>query len=210
MKSESLKRTKLFSTLLNQWKFRILWLIEWAVFQLPEEQGDRFRCKACILLKNWYAKTQFESRDRKAVDSLAKNDDIKILPADKVNITIILVTLTQEKISVTLKDGKIHFLNKNPSENMECQVAKLSQQTFSEKLRTKFISHHSKIPHICHGLPKIQKQWCCLVPYISPCHSFFRELSTNWVLRLRPERFNTFGKQNCYIDEKFQIHWQRL
>jgi len=72
--------------------------IESAVSQLPEDQGDRFRSEASLLLnKIPVPKPNLSKEENQAVSILGKDDAIKILPADKGNATVVLDAVTYKE-----------------------------------------------------------------------------------------------------------------
>ena len=173
--------------------------IESAVSQLSEEEGDRFRCEAIILLNKIPApKPNLTKEEIKAVSILGKDDSVKILPADKGNATVVLDSVPyKDKLSDTLKAGKYTQLNKDPTESFERKVAstlRKHKKYFSEKRRTFLTPHHSKVPHM-YGLPKIHKQDVPLRPIISSRDSPCRELSKVLLGVLTP----LVGQTDSYI-----------
>ncbi|XP_054257427.1 uncharacterized protein LOC128982491 [Macrosteles quadrilineatus] len=173
---------------------RVLW-IESAVSQLPESQGDQFRCEASILLKKIPTpKPNLSKEETKAVSVLGKDGTVKILPADKGNATVVLDTVTyEEKMLETLQSGKYTQLKKDPTETFERKIAttlRKHKKFFSDKQRTRLTPHHSKIPHM-YGLPKIHKPNVPLRPIVSSRDSACRELSKVLLDILKPLVGNT-------------------
>lgn len=173
--------------------------IESTVSQLPEEEGDRFRCEASLLLnKIPVPKPNLEKEEFKAVSILGKDDTVKVLPADKGNATVVLDAETyKEKITETLQAGKYTLLTKDPTESFERKVANTLRKhkaLFSDKQRTRLTPHHSKIPHM-YGLPKIHKPNVPLRPIISSRDSPCRELSKVLLDILTP----LVGKTDSFI-----------
>ncbi|XP_054259833.1 uncharacterized protein LOC128984527 [Macrosteles quadrilineatus] len=169
--------------------------IESAVSQLPESQGDQFRCEASILLKKIPTpKPNLSKEETKAVSVLGKDGTVKILPADKGNATVVLDTLTyEEKMLETLQSGQYTQLKKDPTETFERKIAstlRKHKKFFSDKQRTRLTPHHSKIPHM-YGLPKIHKPNVPLRPIVSSRDSACRELSKVLLDILKPLVGNT-------------------
>ncbi|XP_054260070.1 uncharacterized protein LOC128984748 [Macrosteles quadrilineatus] len=169
--------------------------IESAVSQLPESQGDQFRCEASILLKKIPTpKPNLSKEETKAVSVLGKDGTVKILPADKGNATVVLDTVTyEEKMLETLQSGQYTQLKKDPTETFERKIAstlRKHKKFFSDKQRTRLTPHHSKIPHM-YGLPKIHKPNVPLRPIVSSRDSACRELSKVLLDILKPLVGNT-------------------
>ncbi|XP_054259256.1 uncharacterized protein LOC128984000 [Macrosteles quadrilineatus] len=169
--------------------------IESAVSQLPESQGDQFRCEASILLKKIPTpKPNLSKEETKAVSVLGKDGTVKILPADKGNATVVLDTVTyEEKMLETLQSGHYTQLKKDPTETFERKIAstlRKHKKFFSDKQRTRLTPHHSKIPHM-YGLPKIHKPNVPLRPIVSSRDSACRELSKVLLDILKPLVGNT-------------------
>ncbi len=173
--------------------------IESAVSQMSDEDGDRFRCEASLMLnKIPNPKPNLTFEENKAVSILRKDDTIKILPADKGNATVVLDTVVyKEKILNTLEAGKYTELKKDPTESFERKVAstlRKHKNFFTDKMRSRLTPHHSKIPHM-YGLPKIHKPNIPLRPIVSSRDSPCRELSKLLLRILTP----LVGKTDSFI-----------
>lgn len=169
--------------------------IESAVPQLSEETADRFRCEASVALSNIKpAKPNISKNEHLAIKKLKNDDNIKILPADKGNATVVLNTRDyNNKVAEVLKVGKYTLLNKDPTKSFENKIEKTlrkHKQYFTKEQRTKLTPHHSKTPHM-YGLPKIHKDNVPLRPIVSSRNSPSRELCRYLLPILKPLVGNT-------------------
>jgi hypothetical protein len=118
--------------------------------------------------------TRMESR---ALISSKQDREIKILPADKGNCTVVLNDSTyKQKIFSLLESGVYETLKKDPTSQIERKIRRLlfkHKSILSTDLKRKLTSYHSKHPHL-YGLPKIHKPDIPLRPIVSsigsPCY----------------------------------------
>jgi hypothetical protein len=91
--------------------------------------------------------------------TLKRNGDIRILPADKGNCTVVMKETTYMEKLNTLLDSDL-------TSRIERKILKLlskHKSGLSVELKRHLTSRHSKPPHLC-GLPKIHKENIALRP----------------------------------------------
>lgn len=164
--------------------------IESAAPQLSEEVADQFRSEASAALKNVKPmKPNITRKEREALNNLKKEENLKILPADKGNAAVIISKDDYSlKIHDLLKAGKYTLLKKNPTKSYETKIEKTlrkHKEHFLDKQRKRLTPHHSKTPHM-YGLPKIHKQGVPLRPIVSSRDSPSRELCRFLLPILKP------------------------
>ncbi|GJQ77914.1 hypothetical protein Trydic_g6734 [Trypoxylus dichotomus] len=104
--------------------------------------------------------------------------NIKILPADKGNATVIMDVGTYNiKIHEIINEGKYKELKKDPTASVESKIQQ-TLKTYKSDLPNqlswqKLTPRYTKPPHL-YGLPKIHKPCTPLQPIVnsrnSPCH----------------------------------------
>lgn len=169
--------------------------IESVAPQLPEEVVDQFRSEASTILKNIKPMKENTTRDeREALNSLKKDGNLKILPADKGNATVLINKEDySNKVQDVLKAGKYSLLNKDPTKSLETKIGKTLRKHkayFTDTQRKRLTPHHSKTPHM-YGLPKIHKVGVPLRPIVSSRGSPSRELCRFLLPILKPLSGNT-------------------
>ena len=156
--------------------------IESATHLLTTEQSEEFRCKVRMALKrnNASAKPNLSKEELKSLQVLKKDTNIKILPADKGNATVLIdTTVYNKKINDLLNAGKYKILKKDPTKTYENKVGaalKTLKGTLSDAQISRLTPRNSKAPHF-YGLPKIHKNNVPLRPIVSSRESPVREIS---------------------------------
>lgn len=176
--------------------------IESAASQLPEETADQFRSEASTVLKQSKhlksVRSNFSKDDNVALGSLKSDKNIKILPSDKGNATVVLNKTDYDiKVAEVLTAGKYSILTKDPTKSFEHkidQTLRKHKQLFSDVTRSKLTPHHSKTPHM-YGLPKIHKESIPLRPIVSSKNSPARELCRFLLPILKP----LSGRTDSYV-----------
>lgn len=169
--------------------------IESATPQLAEDVADQFRSEASAALKTVKQIKPNTTRDeRKALIALKKEENLKILPADKGNATVLLNKVDySQKIQDVLKAGKYTLLKKDPTKSYESKIEKTLRKHkafLTDKQRKLLTPHHSKTPHM-YGLPKIHKAGIPMRPIVSSRDSPSRELCRFLLPILKPLSGNT-------------------
>ncbi|PNF14821.1 hypothetical protein B7P43_G06341, partial [Cryptotermes secundus] len=131
-----------------------------------------------MLQKSKSPTSNISKEELKAVKSLRLNKDIRILPADKGNCTVVLDEIKyRDKINTLLKSGVYEPLAKDPTASVERRVQQILAQyktVLPAEVKRKLTPYHSKPPHL-YGLPKIHKPDTPLRPIVSsigsPCYA---------------------------------------
>jgi hypothetical protein len=109
-------------------------------------------------------------KEMKAVKSLRLNQDIRILPADKGNCTVVLGEYKyNDKINTLLESGVYEPLPKDPTAKVERKVHQIlakHKTILPTEVKRKLTLYYSKPPHL-YGLPKIHKPDISLRPMVS-------------------------------------------
>jgi hypothetical protein len=113
-----------------------------------------------------------------AIKSLKLNKNIRILPADKGDCSIVLNETTyKDKLNTLLESGTYKILSSDPMVKIERKIqTHLSKHksAFSTNQKIKLTLYHSKALHL-YGLPKIHKSRIPLRPIVSsigsPCYA---------------------------------------
>jgi hypothetical protein len=109
---------------------------------------------------------------------LRLNQDIRILPADKGNCTVVLDEFKyNDKINTLLESGIYEPMPKDPTAKVERKVQQILAKyktVLPTEVKRKLTPYHSKLPHL-YGLPKIHKPDIPLRPIVSsigsPCYA---------------------------------------
>jgi hypothetical protein len=117
-------------------------------------------------------------KEIKAIRSLRLNQDIRILPADKGNCTVVLdESKYNDKINTLLESGAYEPVPKDPTAKVERKVQQILAKfktVLPTEVKRKLTPYHSKPPHL-YGLPKIHKPDIPLRPIVSsigsPCYA---------------------------------------
>jgi hypothetical protein len=153
--------------------------VESVVSKLPQTSGMEFRWKTRSMLQKSKSSTPNISKEEmKAVRSLRLNQDIRILPADKGNCTVVLdESKYNDKINTLLESGVYEPLPKHPTAKIERKVQQIlakHKTVLPTEMKQKLTPYHSKPPHL-YGLPKIHKPDIPLRPIVSsigsPCYA---------------------------------------
>jgi hypothetical protein len=101
--------------------------VESVVSKLPQPLGMEFRWKVRSMLQKSKSPTlNINKKELKAVKSLRTNKDIRILPADKGNCTVLLdESQYMDKINTLLKSGVYEPLPKDPTAKVERKVQQI-------------------------------------------------------------------------------------
>ena len=145
----------------------IICAVEASLSKVPNvTEANVIRSKVSNVLSragNKTLKDNLTAGERKALTSLRRRSDIKILPADKGNTTVILSDEQyKDKINELLRDQAYVKDNKDPTAVKEKQIRKVVDEVYrgggmSEGLARKFKPNHSLPPRL-YGLPKIHKE----------------------------------------------------
>ncbi|KAJ4437230.1 hypothetical protein ANN_17365 [Periplaneta americana] len=170
-----------------------------AASKLSDPQASEYRWRIRSMLeKSKPPKHNISPAEHKALHDLKTNPNIKILPADKGNCTIVLNTTDyQEKISDFLQNETYTEIHKDPTTKVENKIKKLLNKHKSllpPSIYKKITPRHSKPPHL-YGLPKVHKQDVPLRPIVSsigsPCHALARFLCKTLT--------HLIGKMSSYV-----------
>ena len=154
----------------------IICAVEASLSKVPNvTEANVIRSKVSNVLSragNKTLKDNLTAGERKALTSLRRRSDIKILPADKGNTTVILSDEQyKEKMNELLRDQAYVKVNKDPTAVKEKQIRKVVDEVYrsggmSEGLARKLKPNHSLPPRL-YGLPKIHKEGVPLRPITS-------------------------------------------
>lgn len=185
--------------------------IEEAAHRLSSEDAEEYRRETRNVLDRKIKKTKSNlSREEiVALKKLRNDNNIKILPADKGNATVIMDTEQyEEKLKQTLAGGSYSKLAKDPTPTIERCIYKVLfkyKDSLDDRMRSKLTPHYSKPPHF-YGLPKVHKPNVPLRPIVSsrdsPCHALARFL----LKIISPLQGNTasFVKNTSQLMEKIR------
>ena len=129
--------------------------------------------------------------ERIALNRLSKRTDIKILPADKGNTTVVLSAQQySEKMNQLLDDPGYIKINKDPTAVKERQIRKAIDEvcrsgSISEGLAKRLKPSHSTPPRL-YGVPKIHKNGVPLRPITSMIGSPAYELAAHLTKIISP------------------------
>jgi hypothetical protein len=100
--------------------------VESVIPKLPPISGIEFRWNVRSKLQKSKAPTSIISKkELKAVKSLKLNKDIRILPADKSNCSVVLEVMEyRDKIDTLLKSGVYELLSKDPAAKLREKFSK--------------------------------------------------------------------------------------
>jgi hypothetical protein len=92
-----------------------------AVQSLPVEMAEDARQETVRIIKSSSRpKENLMKAEREALNTLRKNNDLTIPPADKDNATVILITVAnKQKITSRLKDPSYRRLARDPTDSTE-------------------------------------------------------------------------------------------
>jgi hypothetical protein len=111
---------------------------------------------------------------------LRLNQDIRILPADKGNCTVVLdESKYNDKINTLLESGVYEPMPKDPTAKVERKVQQILAKyktVLPTEVKRKLTPYHSKPPHL-YGLPKIHKPDIPLRPIVSSIGSPYYALA---------------------------------
>jgi hypothetical protein len=101
--------------------------VESVVSKLPQTLGMEFRWKIRSMLQKSKSSTpNMNKKEMKAVKLLRLNQDIRILPAERGNCTVVLdQSKYNDKINTLLESGVYEPLPKNPTAKVERKVQQI-------------------------------------------------------------------------------------
>jgi valyl-tRNA synthetase len=107
-------------------KFEIIKSIETAAVRLAPEKAEDYRAKIKKLIGNCRRlKSNVTDQEEKAIQQLAKDKNIKILKADKDNVTVVMDTKEYErKLTEMVSTEEYKKLEKDPTRAIEAKVQK--------------------------------------------------------------------------------------
>ncbi|XP_077486537.1 uncharacterized protein LOC144097778 [Amblyomma americanum] len=113
------------------------------------------------------------AEERSAVNSLRRNQDIVILPADKGNATVMLNRTDYDKKMLDLLQGRSTYvaLKKDPTSKLERELQKLLVDIFHfvpphhRSLYFRLLCHNGSAPAL-YGFPKIHKEGVPMRPIV--------------------------------------------
>ena len=152
----------------------IITATEEACKQLPPGKADLLRSDVTRTIKNTKPlKCNLSLEERKALQELKANDNIKILPADKGRASVVLNTADyNSKIQDLLKDTNTYkILKKDPTQVHKRQLTNILKEWKDQGRISDNLYHQlyptSEMPPRFYGLPKIHKQGTPLRPIVS-------------------------------------------
>jgi hypothetical protein len=140
-----------------------------------------------------------------AIQQLAKDINIKILKADKGNVTVVMDTKEYErKLTEMVSTEEYKKLEKDPTRAIEAKVKKsfkpIADDTRQNLIVRRLALKHTKAPYL-YGLPKVHKEGYPLRAIVSgigsPCHNLERYLLNN-ILPFA-------GKSNSHINNSMDF-----
>jgi hypothetical protein len=161
--------------------------VESVIPKLPPILGMEFIWKVrSMLQKSKSPISNISKKELKALRSLRLNKDIRILPADKNNCTIVLDELEyRDKFNTLLKSGVYEPLPKDPTAKFEKKIQQILAKyktVLPAEVKRKLIPYHNKPPHL-YGLPKIHEPDLPLrlivSSIVSPCYALAGFLQKN-------------------------------
>jgi valyl-tRNA synthetase len=164
-------------------KFEIIKSIETAAVRLASERAEDYRAKIKLLLEKCKKfRTNTTPQEEEAIKELAKDKSMKILKADKGNVTVVMNTEDYEsKLKAMVITEEYRQINRDPTKAIEAKVQR-SLKPLEEDLGVsikKLAPRHTNAPHV-YGLPKVHKKGLPLRAILSdigsPCHSSARFL----------------------------------
>ena len=145
--------------------------IEDATLKILKARADEQRWKVRQALKNSKPpKPNISKMERQAIKSLQDENSTLILPADKVNATMVMDRVEcPNKMADLIGNGGYCKVKKDPTLKIERKLSQILGKNKDLIPQTKYkqlIQHYSKLPHI-YGLPKINKDGIPLRPIVS-------------------------------------------
>ena len=175
--------------------------IEEAASRIGQEKGDELRWKVRQALeKAKTPKPNLTRQQQAAMQSLSRDTDIIILPADKGNATVVMDKSDySRKLDEHINDNTYVKLKRDPTAATERKLTKVlkknkDQGHITETQYKRLNQHHSKAPHM-YGLPKIHKPNVPLRPIVSCRGSACHPLSQFLVKVINP----LAGKTESYV-----------
>ncbi|KAG8238076.1 hypothetical protein J437_LFUL017917 [Ladona fulva] len=143
--------------------------IEQAIRKLRKDEADEVRSEVAMTLKRAVLpKSNITFKERKELQSLRQNPDIKVLPADKGNATVLLRSDDyHRKIQDILKDPTYRPIHNDPTEAKTRMTISLIKLAEIPAETTKNLRPQAAAPPRLYGLPKIHKAGVPLRPIVS-------------------------------------------
>ncbi|KAG8226743.1 hypothetical protein J437_LFUL004394 [Ladona fulva] len=147
--------------------------IEQAIRKLPKEAAEDVRSDVSLALKRAVLpKPNITTDERKALVSLRRNPDIKILPADKGNATVIMKSEEyHQKIMDILQDASYRTLLQDPTDALARKTVPLIKKAGLPAETERNLRPPAEAPPRLYGLPKIHKDGIPLRPIVSAINS---------------------------------------
>ena len=175
---------------------------------------DQIRMKTSRIIQHHKSNQDHSSEHQwilPIIQKLRKDSSIKIMPADKGNVTVILDTGTYEsKISHLLDDPNYASIDKVPTKNLEMTIKSKCASLLKRKRISKGLYQHmtnsgSKIPRF-YGLPKIHKSDVPLRPIVdfrdSPTYNIANYL--NKLLKSETKKFPSTLKNSIQFAKELK------
>jgi hypothetical protein len=146
--------------------------VEQAINKIPREAADDIRSEIAMVLKRAVVpKPNLTWRERNAIHSLRKNEDLAILPADKGNATVVMTRMDyHKKIEEILQDNAYRPIPRDPTESKVRKTIELIKKS-ALQAETRTLVPQAPVPPRLYGLPKIHKMGAPLRPIVSAINS---------------------------------------
>lgn len=190
----------------------IICAVEASLSKVTDDKANIIRSQVSNVLtkaKKQPVKDNLTVRERKALGNLKKRSDIKILPADKGNVTVVLSTEEyKRKVAELLNDPAYVKIQRDPTAVKERKMKQVIEDIrrsgdMSDELAKKLKPNHSTAPRL-YGLPKVHKEGTPLRPITcmigSPAYEAAAYL-TNVISPVLGKSVYTVSNSSSFVDE---------
>ncbi|XP_077492096.1 uncharacterized protein LOC144102812 [Amblyomma americanum] len=189
---------------------KIICAVERAIGKVDHSRRDEVRTRAVSILAKLPNRqpSHMLAEERNAVNSLRRNQDIVILPADKGNAAVKLNRSDYDKKMLDLLQDRSTYvaLKKDPTSNLERELQELLVDVFhfvpphDKSLSFRLLCHNGSAPAL-YGLPKIHKEGVPMRPIVDFTRSLLYELSGYLHRVFAP----LVGKRSTFIRNSYEF-----